>query len=153
MIIDLPVRPGLRIVVTSRPVDFRRGMDSLSTLVKETLATAKAIKYTLNHWNGLTVFLTDGRVEIDSNIVERTIRPIALGRRNALFAGSTRGAEAWAILASIINTAKLHELDPQTYLVDVFEKIVSGQTKVNSLHELLPWAWKEARTQQTAAAT
>ena len=48
---------------------------------------AKAIKYTLNHWNGLTVFLTDGRVEIDSNIVERTIRPIALGRRNALFAG------------------------------------------------------------------
>jgi transposase len=113
---------------------------------------AKAMKYTLNHWNGLTVFLTDGRVEIDSNIVERTIRPIALGRRNALFAGSTRGAEAWAILASIINTAKLHELDPQTYLADVLEKIVSGQTKVNSLHELLPWAWKEARTQQTAAA-
>jgi transposase len=100
----------------------------------------------------LTVFLTDGRVEIDSNIVERTIRPIALGRRNALFAGSTRGAEAWAILASIINTAKLHALDPQTYLADVLEKIVSGQIKVNSLHELLPWAWKEARTQQTAAA-
>src|SRR5690349_22871648 len=79
-------------------------------------------------------------------------RVIALGRRNALFAGSSRGAEAWAILSSIINTAKLHELDPQTYLADVLEKIVSGQTKVNSLHELLPWAWKEARTQQTAAA-
>jgi hypothetical protein len=46
----------------------------------------------------------------------------------------------------------LHELDPQTYRADVLEKIVSGQTKVNSLHELLPWAWKEARTQQTAAA-
>ena len=55
-------------------------------------------------------------------------------------------------LASIINTAKLHALDPQTYLADVLEKIVSGQTKVNSLHELLPWAWKEARTQQTTAA-
>jgi len=113
---------------------------------------AKAIRYTLNHWNGLTVFLADGRVEVDSNIVERTIRPIALGRRNALFAGSSRGAEAWAILASIINTAKLHDLDPQTYLADVLEKIVSGQTKVNALHELLPWVWKEARSQQTAAA-
>jgi transposase len=65
---------------------------------------------------------------------------------------STRGAEAWAILASIINTAKLHGLDPQTYLADVLEKIVSGQTKANSLHELLPWAWKAARAQQTAAA-
>jgi hypothetical protein len=84
--------------------------------------------------------------------VERTIRPIALGRRNALFAGSPRGAEAWAILASIINTAKLHELDPQTYLADVLEKIVSGQTKVNGLRELLPWAWKAARAQQMDAA-
>ena len=113
---------------------------------------AKAIKYTLNHWNGLTVFLTDGRVEVDSNIVERTIRPIALGRRNTLFAGSSRGAEAWAILSSIINTAKLHELDPQTYLADVLEKIVSGQTTVNRLHELLPWTWKATRAEQSVAA-
>jgi transposase len=113
---------------------------------------AKAIKYTLNHWNGLTVFLMDGRVEVDSNIVERTIRPIALGRRNALFAGSSRGAEAWAILSSIINTAKLHELDPQTYLADVLEKIVSGQTTLNRLHELLPWTWKATRAEQSVAA-
>jgi transposase len=69
-----------------------------------------------------------------------------------LFAGSTRGAEAWAILASIINTAKLHELDPQTYLADVLERIVSGQTKVNALHELLPWTWAAARAAQTDAA-
>jgi transposase len=126
----------------------------MQTLVEESAKSdlAKAIKYTLNHWDGLTVFLTDGRVEVDSNVVERTIRPIALGRRNALFAGSTRGAEAWAILASIINTAKLHELDPQTYLADVLERIVSGQTKVNSLHELLPWVWKAARAEQMAAA-
>jgi transposase len=113
---------------------------------------AKAIRYTLNHWDGLTVFLSDGRVEVDSNTVERTIRSIALGRRNALFAGSPRGAEAWAILASIINTAKLHELDPQTYLADVLEQIVSGQTKVNGLRELLPWAWKAARAQQMDVA-
>lgn len=111
---------------------------------------AQAIRYTLNHWDGLTVFVADGRVEVDSNVVEREIRPIALGRRNALFSGSPRGAEAWAILASIINTAKLHDLDPQTYLADVLEKVVSGQTKVNALHELLPWKWKAA--QQAAAA-
>jgi hypothetical protein len=97
---------------------------------------AGAIRYTLGHWHGLTVFLTDGRVEVDTNVVERTMRAIALGRRNSLFAGSTRGAEAWAILASIVSTAKLHELDPQTYLADVLEKIVSGQTKMNALHGL-----------------
>jgi transposase len=77
---------------------------------------------------------------------------IALGRRNALLAGSPRGAEAWAILASIVNTAKLHELDRQTYLTDVLEPIVSGQTKVNALPELLPWNWKAARTTQMDAA-
>jgi transposase len=80
------------------------------------------------------------------------MRAIALGRRNSLFAGSTRGAEAWAILASIVNTAKLHELDPQTYLADVLDKIVSGQTKMNALHELLPWTWKAARAAKMDAA-
>jgi hypothetical protein len=113
---------------------------------------AQAIRYTLNHWDGLTVFLADGRVEVDSNVVEREIRPIALGRRSALFSGSSRGAEAWAILASIINTAKLHELDPQTYLADVLGKIVSGETKMNALHELLPWKWKVIQAAQRAAA-
>ena len=82
---------------------------------------------------------------------------MALGRRNALFSGSARGAEAWAVLASLINTAKLHGLDPQAYLTqayltDVLEKIVSGQTKVNALDGLLPWRWKEAQATQQAAA-
>ncbi len=100
----------------------------------------------------MTVFLADGRVEADTNVVEREIRPIVLGRRNALFSGSARGAEAWAILASLINTCKLHDLDPQTYLTDVLEKIVSGQTKVNALPELLPWNWKQAQAAQLTAA-
>jgi len=113
---------------------------------------AKAIRYTLNHWAGLTVFLADGRVEVDTNVVEREIRPIALGRRNALFSGSARGAEAWAVLASLINTAKLHGLDPQIYLTDVLEKIVSGQAKVNALDALLPWRWKEAQATPQAVA-
>ncbi|MEO9191806.1 MAG: IS66 family transposase [Acetobacteraceae bacterium] len=113
---------------------------------------AEAIRYTLGHWDGLTVFLDDGRVEVDSNTVERTIRPIALGRKNALFAGSTGGGQSWAVLASLINTAKLHQLDPQTYLADVLERIVSGRTKINALRELLPWTWKAARDQAAAAA-
>jgi transposase len=112
---------------------------------------AEAIRYTLGHWEGLTRFIADGRIEIDNNTVERGIRPIPLGRKNSLFAGNDVGGERWAILASLINTAKLHGLDPQTYLTDVLERIVSGQTKANALAELLPWAWKAARKQQAAA--
>ena len=115
-------------------------------------ALAKAIRYALGHWSGLGVFLTDGRVEVDNNTVERTIRPIGLGRKNALFAGSAGGGESWAILASLINTAKLHDIDPQTYLADVLERIVSGQTKINALHELLPWHWKKMQVQPAQAA-
>ena len=65
---------------------------------------------------------------------------------------SEGGGESWAILASLINTAKLHELDPQTYLTDVLERIVSGQTKVNALSELLPWHWKAKQVQTAQAA-
>src|SRR5712672_1017044 len=106
---------------------------------------AGAINYALNHWDGLTLFLDDGRVEVDTNTVERSMRPIAMGRRNSLFSGSEGGAESWAILASLVNTAKLHELDPQAYLTDVLERIVSGRTKSHQLHELLAWNWKAAR--------
>jgi hypothetical protein len=105
---------------------------------------AGAIRYTLGHWDGLTLFLSDGRIEVDSNTVERCIRPIPLGRKNALFAGSQAGGERWAVLASLINTAKLHGLDPQTWLADVLERIVSGRTKANAIHELLPWNWRAA---------
>jgi transposase len=77
---------------------------------------AEAINYPLNHWDGLTLFLSDGRVEVDSDTVERSMRPIAMGRRNSLFSGSEGGAESWAILASLVNTAKLHDLDPGAYL-------------------------------------
>jgi len=113
---------------------------------------AGAINYALNHWDGLTLFLDDGRVEVDSNTVERSMRPIAMGRRNSLFSGSEGGAESWAILASLVNTAKLHELDPQAYLTDVLERIVSGRTKSHQLQELLAWNWKAARPRATQSA-
>jgi len=80
-----------------------------------------------------------------------------LGRKNALFAGSRAGGERWAVLASLISTAKLHGIDPQTWLADVLERIVSGRTKANAMHELLPWNWRAASgahapTPGTAAA-
>ena len=72
---------------------------------------AEAIRYGLSHWDGLVHFLDDGRIEIDSNTVERSIRPFALNRKNALFAGSDEGGANWAIIASLIETAKLTGVD------------------------------------------
>ncbi len=110
---------------------------------------AEAIRYALRHWQGLVLFLDDGRLELDTNIVERAIRPIALGRKNALFAGSDGGARHWAIVASLVATAKLNGVEPFAYLKDVLERIVSGRTKSNRLDTLLPWAWKAARPVDT----
>lgn len=76
---------------------------------------AQAIRYALSRWDGLTRFVDDGRIEIDSNVVERSIRPIALNRKNALFAGSDGGAEHWAVIASLIETCKLNGVDPRTF--------------------------------------
>ena len=67
-----------------------------------------------------------GRVKIDSNVVERTIRPLALTRKNALFAGSDAGAEHWAVIASLIATCKLIDVEPYRYLADVITRIVEG---------------------------
>ncbi len=102
---------------------------------------AKAMRYAIRHWPGLTLFLEDGRVEMDTNVVERAIRPNTLTRKNALFAGNDSGAVHWAVAMTLIQTAKLNGVNPMTYLADVLERIVSGQTKRNELHTLLPWNW------------
>ncbi|CAH2605870.1 transposase (plasmid) [Rhodovastum atsumiense] len=115
--------------------------------VKSTLAAA--IRYTLRHWDGLTLFLEDGRVEADSNTVERSMRIIGQGRHSSLFAGSERGGRTWAILTSLLNTCRLNDVDPLTWLTDVLERIVSGRTKSHQLHELLVWNWKAARMPQS----
>jgi transposase len=101
---------------------------------------AEAIRYGLNQWDGLVRFLDDGRIEIDSNTVERSIRPIALSRKNALFAGSDEGAENWACLASLIETCKLHGVNPAAYFTDVLTKLVNNWPN-SRFAELLPWAW------------
>jgi transposase len=106
---------------------------------------AEAIRYALRHWQGLVLFLEDGRLELDTNVIERAIRPIALGRKNSLFAGSDGGARHWAVVASLVATAKLNGVEPQAWLTDVLERVVSGRTKAHELERLLPWSWKAER--------
>ena len=113
--------------------------------------TARIIRYGLRHRNGLTRFLDDGRIELDTNIVERSMRPQALTRKNALFAGHDDGAENWAILASLIETCKLNGIEPQAYLADVLVRLVNLWPN-NRRDELLPWTWAATREQQQRAA-
>ena len=77
---------------------------------------------------------------------------IAIGKKNSLFSGDEGGGETWAILSSLLNTARLNGVDPEAYLVDVLERMVSGATKANQLHELLVWNWKAAREAERRAA-
>jgi hypothetical protein len=116
---------------TVRQARSRLLVDALEPWLREKLALvsqksklAEAIRYALSRWAGLALFLDDGRVEIDSNVVERSIRPLALTRKNALFAGSDGGAEHWAVVASLIETCKLIHVEPQAYLTDVITRIV-----------------------------
>ena len=97
-----------------------------------------ALRYIARFWSGLTLFLSDGRIEMDNNAVERTIRPIALNRKNALFAGHDTGAQNWGIIASLIESAKLNKIEPQAYLTATFKAIVTGH-KQSQIELLLPW--------------
>jgi transposase len=126
----------------SRPIidDLEPWLRAKLALISQKTKLAEAIRYALSRWNGLTLFLDDGRIEIDSNVVERTIRPIALNRKNALFAGSDGGGEHWAVIASLIETCKLIGVEPQAYLADVITKLVNGHLN-SKIDELLPWAY------------
>jgi transposase len=126
----------------SRPlvVAFEPWLREKLALISQKSKLAEAIRYALSRWAGLALFLNDGRVEIDSNVVERSIRPLALTRKNALFAGSDGGAEHWAVVASLIETCKLVGVEPQAYLTDVITRIV-GHHPNSRLDELLPWTY------------
>jgi transposase len=110
------------------------------SLISQKTKLAEAIRYALSRWAGLCLFLEDGRVEIDNNAVERAIRPLALNRKNALFAGSDGGAEHWAVIASLIETCKLLGVEPHGYLAEIITRIVNGHPQ-SRLDDLLPWAY------------
>jgi transposase len=146
----------IEVDIRGRPADERRAarqersrplIDALEPWLREKLGLisrksklADAIRYALSRWTGLSLFLDDGRVEIDSNIVERAIRPLALNRKNALFAGSDGGGQHWAVIASLIETCKLAGVEPHAYLADVITRIVEGHPQ-RRLDDLLPWAY------------
>jgi transposase len=107
-------------------------------------ALAEAIRYALARWDELSRFLDDGRIDLDNNPVERAIRPVALGRKNHLFAGSDGGGARWATVCSFVATAKLNDVEPFAYLKDVIERMTNGHS-MSRLDDLLPWNWAQLK--------
>lgn len=136
-----------------RTAQMRPLLDDLKTWLEVQLTRipgrsglAEAIRYTLARWEALRRCVDDGRIELDNNPVERAIRPVALGRKNHLFAGSDGGGRRWATVCSLIETAKLNSVEPFAYLADVLQRMSAGHP-TNRLDDLLPWNWHPATIQ------
>ena len=132
-------------------------LDALKAYLEATLARvsgksplAKAIRYATSRWEALTRFVADGRLELSNNAAERAIRPLTLGRRNYLFAGSDAGGRRAATFYTLITTARLNGVDPQAWLTDVISRIADHP--MSRLNELLPWTWKAGQPHQAQAA-
>jgi len=113
-------------------------------------SVAEPIDYMLKRWHRFARFIDDGRICLTNNAAERALRGFALGRKSWLFAGSERGADRAAAMATLIMTAKLNDIDPQAWLADVLARIAG--IPQSQLHELLPWQWKCAATVTAQAA-
>jgi transposase len=144
---------GIEKEIRGRPADQRREirnarsrplLESLKQWFEETLEklsrksdTAMAVRYALGQWEALMRFCDDGGIEIDNNAAERALRCVALGRKNFLFAGSDGGGESAAAIYSLIGTAQLNGIDPESYLRNVLSRIADHP--INRIEELLPW--------------
>jgi hypothetical protein len=124
---------------SARPVidDLAAFLDASRATISGRSELAGAIRYGRSRWPALTRYLDDGRLEISNNAAERSIRPLALGRKNYLFAGSDIGGERAAAAYTLIETAKLNGLDPEAYLRDILGRIADHP--INRIAELLPW--------------
>ncbi len=132
-------------------------LESLKQWLEETLVklskksdTAMAVRYALGRWEALLRYCDDGHLEIDNNAAERSLRAVALGRKNYLFAGSDRGGENAAVLYSLIGTAKLNGIDPEAYLRNVLSRI--AEHPINRIAELLPWNLAVKPTENSSRA-
>jgi hypothetical protein len=123
-----------RVIVDDLHVYLNARLRQVSTKSK----LADAIRYALTRWEGLSRFLDDGRIDLDSNTVERSIRPLALNRKNALFAGSDEGGDNWAVIATLIEVCKLNGVNPHQWLAATFSKLAAGHP-ANQLAKLMPW--------------
>jgi len=120
---------------------FKRWLEANPGLPQSPLG--KAVYYSLAHWEKLSRYTEDGRIEIDNNLVENAIRPIALGRRNYLFAGSHDAAQRAAVIYSLLATCKKNDVNPQLWLADVLSRIPTHPAK--RVHELLPHRWENSK--------
>jgi len=107
------------------------------TRISASSTLAGAVRYTLARWKSLYRFLADGCIELDTNPVERAIRPIALGRKNHMFAGSNKGGHRWAVICSLIETAKLNNVEPHAYITDILTRMTNGYP-ASKLDDLAP---------------
>jgi transposase len=156
---------GIEDTIRGKPPDERRRvrrddarprLDAFRAWIEATLPRlsakaelAKAMRYALGRWTALSRYIDDGTLEIDNNAAERSIRGIALGRKNWLFAGSDAGGERAAAIYSLIETAKLNGIDPEAYLRSLLARIADHP--INRVTELLPWNWAQAHQQRRAA--
>ena len=119
--------------------DLEQWMRSERTTLSRHADVAKAMDYMLKRWNAFTRFLENGQICLTNNAAERALRGIALGRKAWLFAGSDRGGERAALMYTLIQTARLNDVDPQAWLADVLARI--NEHKARDLDQLLPWNW------------
>jgi transposase len=149
--------PAQRLAVRAKQIaplvqDFEVWMRTERAKLSRHAEVAKAMDYMLKRWPAFTRFLNDGRICLSNNVAERALRGIALGRKAWLFADSERGGERAAIMYTLIQTAKLNDVDPQAWLADVLARIADHP--ITNLAALLPWNWKKSRDvmPHTAAA-
>jgi len=129
---------------------LRAWLHDTLTKVSKKSELASAIRYTLSRWAALTRYRDDGHLEIDNNAAERSLRAVALGRKNYLFAGSDAGGERAAAIYSLVGSAKLNGLDPESYLREVLGRI--AEHPINRIEELLPWRLADRPVRPSALA-
>ena len=149
------LRPNLRLEQRRLSVrllvdDLQRWMATERCKMSRHSDVAKAMDYMLTRWPAFTRILDDGRVCLSNNAAERALRGIALGRKAWLFAGSERGGERAAIMYTLIQTAKLNDIDPHAWLADVLARIADH--KIRNLADLLPWHWSPRTSLHRLAA-
>src|SRR6202008_1960818 len=134
-----PIVEGRQVYMREQLAKLSRGHD-----------LAKAFNYILKRWASFTLFLQDGRVCLSNNAAERQLRGIALGRKSWLFCGSDRGGQRAAVMLTLIQSAKLNDVDPQAWLANVLARI--NDHAIHRLDELLPWNWSAERERRKVAA-
>jgi hypothetical protein len=117
--------------------DLRQFLEARNRQVSAKSKLGEAIRYALTRWDGLSRFIDDGRIDLDNNTVERSIRPLALNRKNALFAGSDEG-DNWAVIATLIECCKLAAINPHEWLTETLTKLANSHP-ANNVGQLMPW--------------